>query len=315
MGVKRYGLVGLGFAAGLAGAAVYVRYRRDLRAARERVVTGGRILKTECGPIEYGISGSGPPVLVIHGAGGGYDQGLLIGSLGMAEDFRVIAPSRFGYLNSPIPEDRSLEAQADAYACLLDALEIDRVIVMAFSAGGPSGFHFARRYPERTAKLVAASAISYTDPSSAEERKREESINRVIGSDFFYWLAITGARSFLLKLFGVSREVQAGLVPSEMARVDQLLEAMQPMSERLDGILLDQERDLPRDFPLGQITAPTLVIHARDDSLVDYSRGQHTAERIAGAELLTLEDGGHLLAGHTDEIRARIMAFLAESGE
>jgi 2-hydroxy-6-oxonona-2,4-dienedioate hydrolase len=312
---RGYGLAGLAIAGGLAGAAVYLRYRNDLRAARERVATGGRITETERGPIEYGTAGHGPPVLVIHGAGGGYDQGLLIGSLGMADEFQVIAPSRFGYLNSPIPEDCSLEAQADAYACLLDALEIERVIVVAFSAGGPSGFHFARRYPERTDTLVVASAISYTDPSSEEEREREASINRVIGSDFFYWLGITYGRSFLLELFGVSREVQAGLVPTEMATVDQLLESMLPMSQRLDGILLDQECDLPRDFPLGQIKAPTLVIHARDDSLVDYSRAQHTAERITGAELLTLEDGGHLLAGHFDEIRARIMAFLVESRE
>jgi 2-hydroxy-6-oxonona-2,4-dienedioate hydrolase len=312
---RGYVLAGLCIAGGLAGAAVYLRYRNDLRAARERVATGGRIIETECGPVEYGVSGVGAPVLVIHGAGGGYDQGLLIGSLGMAEEFQVIAPSRFGYLNSPIPENCSLEAQADAYACLLDALEIDRVIVVAFSAGGPSGFHFARRYPERVSTLVAASAISYTDPSSAEEREREASINRVIGSDLFYWLGITFARSFLLELFGVSREVQAGLVPIEMARVDQLLEAMLPMSQRLDGILLDQDCDMPKEYPLGEITAPTLVIHARDDSLVDYSRAQHTADRITGAELLTLEDGGHLLAGHFDEIRARIMAFLAESRE
>jgi 2-hydroxy-6-oxonona-2,4-dienedioate hydrolase len=315
MNKKAYGLLGICTAGGLAGAAVYLRYRKDLAAARERVEEGSRIIETERGPIEYGTAGHGPPVLVIHGAGGGYDQGLLIGSMGMAEEFQVIAPSRFGYLNSPIPEDSSLDAQADAYVCLLDALEIDRVVVVAFSAGGPSGFHLARRYPERTAKLVAASAISYTDPSSAEEREREESINRAIGSDFFYWLGITFARSLLLGLFGVSREVQAGLAPTEMARVDQLLEAMLPMSRRLDGILLDQERDMPKDYPLGQIKAPTLVIHARDDSLVDYSRAQHTAERIAGAELMTLEDGGHFLAGYFDEIGERIAAFLAEPGE
>jgi pimeloyl-ACP methyl ester carboxylesterase len=286
-----------------------------MRAASERVAKGGHIIDTECGPIEYGKAGKGPPVLVIHGAGGGYDQGLLIGSLMSGQDFTVIAPSRFGYLNSPIPEDSGLEAQADAYACLLDALDIDRVTVVAFSAGGPSGLHFARRYPERTATLITASAISYIDPSSVEDKEKESSINRVIGSDFVYWLGITVARSFLLELFGVSREVQAGLAPTEMAQADQLLEAMLPMSQRMDGILLDQEREMPKDFPLGLIKAPTLVIHARDDSLVDYSNGQHTAAGIAGAELMTLEDGGHFLLGHHDEIRARIVTFLAETRE
>jgi 2-hydroxy-6-oxonona-2,4-dienedioate hydrolase len=315
MNKERYIPLGFCMAGVLAGAWVYLRYRRDLRAASERVAKGGHLIETECGLIEYGFAGKGRPVLVIHGAGGGYDQGLLIGGLMSGADFQVIAPSRFGYLNAPIPEDSSLEAQADAYACLLDALEIDRAIVVAFSAGGPSGLHFARRHPERTATLIAASGISYIDPSSVEDREKEARINRVIGSDFVYWLGITAARSAVLALLGVSRQVQAGLAPTEMAQADQILEAMLPMSQRLDGILLDQGRELPEDFPLGQIKAPTLVIHARDDSLVDYSKGQHTAAGIAGAEFMTLGDGGHFLLGHYDEIRARILTFLAEAGE
>jgi hypothetical protein len=56
---------------------VYARFRRDMRAASERVAKGGHIIETECGLIEYGNAGNGPPVLAIHGAGGGYDQGLL----------------------------------------------------------------------------------------------------------------------------------------------------------------------------------------------------------------------------------------------
>jgi 2-hydroxy-6-oxonona-2,4-dienedioate hydrolase len=315
MSRTRYILVGSCIAGVLAGGWVYLRYRQDLRAASERVARGGQVIETECGLIEYGTAGDGSPVLVIHGAGGGYDQGLLIGSLMFGEDSKLIGPSRFGYLNSPIPEDSSLEAQADAYACLLDALDIDRVIVVAFSAGGPSGFHFARRYPERTAALIARSAISYIDPSKAEDRKREASINRVIGSDFVYWLGTTVARPFVLELLGVSKEVQARLAPTEMARAEQILGAMLPMSQRLDGILLDQGREMPRDFLLGQIKAPTLVIHARDDSLIDYSNGQHTAAGITGAEFMTLEDGGHFLLGHYDDIRARITAFLAQARE
>ncbi|MGD9146152.1 MAG: alpha/beta fold hydrolase, partial [Anaerolineae bacterium] len=140
MSRKWYIPAGIGVAGVLAGAWVYQRYRQDLQAAGERVAKGGHVVETACGPIEYGSAGNGPSVLVCHGAGGGYDQGLLIGSLMSGDDFQVIAPSRFGYLDSPIPEDSSLEAQADAYACLLDALEIDRVIVVAFSAGGPSAF-------------------------------------------------------------------------------------------------------------------------------------------------------------------------------
>ncbi|HET6371293.1 MAG TPA: alpha/beta hydrolase, partial [Nitrospiria bacterium] len=103
---------------------VYPRYRRDIRRARERVSTGSRIAETSCGPIEYAVAGEGIPVLVVHGAGGGFDQGLDISMPLVQNGFRLIAMSRFGYLRTPLPEDASAAAQADAHAALLDALNV-----------------------------------------------------------------------------------------------------------------------------------------------------------------------------------------------
>jgi pimeloyl-ACP methyl ester carboxylesterase len=306
--------VGICFGGFLMGVWVYMRYQRDVQAARKRVAAGSQMVETKCGRIEYGDAGNGAPVLLIHGAGGGYDQGLLLGGLFLGESFRMIAPSRFGYLKSPVPEDSSLEAQADAFACLLDSLEIDRVTVVAFSAGGLPGLTFAWRHPERTAALVMIAAVSYTEQATGKDRKKEASINRIIGSDFVYWLAIRAARSPLLSLLGVAKEVQKGLTQAEMAHADRLLEAMLPMSRRWNGVLLDQSRRKPPDVPPQQINVPGLVIHARDDSLVDWSNGQHAAANITGAEFMTVERGGHLLLGHYDAIRTRVVAFLKKPG-
>jgi pimeloyl-ACP methyl ester carboxylesterase len=306
--------VGICSAGLLTGVWVYLRYRRDVQAARKRVEAGSRMIETKCGRIEYGDAGHGKPVLLIHGAGGGYDQGLLLGDLVLGEGFRLIAPSRFGYLKSPVPEDSSLEAQADAFACLLEALDIDRVTVAAVSAGGLPGLTFVRRYPERTAALVMIAAVSYTEHASSKGRKKEASINRIIGSDFVYWLAIRAARYPLLSLLGVSKELQKVLTPTDMAQADRFLEAMLPMSRRWKGVLLDQSRRIPPDVPLEQIKAPGLVIHARDDGLVDWSNGRHAAASVAGAEFMTLERGGHLLLGHYDAIRTRVVAFLKKPG-
>jgi pimeloyl-ACP methyl ester carboxylesterase len=165
---KRHRLAAVSALASLAGAWAYGRFRRDLRDARERVAAGSRVIQAARGSIEYGESGDGSPVLGIHGAAGGYDQTLLLGRLLLGRGCRVIAPSRFGYLNTPIPEDSSIGAQADTYACLLDALKVDRVTVVAISAGGPSGLHFVLRHPERTAALVLVSAISYGGTPEAE---------------------------------------------------------------------------------------------------------------------------------------------------
>lgn len=296
------------------GVWISLRYQHDLQAARKRVTEGSRRIETKFGWIEYGDAGDGTPVLLIHGAGGGYDQGLLLGDMFLGEGFRSIAPSRFGYLQSPVPKDSSLDAQADAFACLLDALDIDRVTVVAVSAGGLSGLTFVRRYPERTAGLVMIAAVSYTGEKSNKDRKREAIIHRIIGSDPVYWLAIRVASSPLLSLLGVAKEIQKGLTQKELAQAYRFLEAMLPVNRRWNGVLLDQSRYMPPDVSHEQIHVPGLVIHARDDSLVEWSNGRHAAASIAGAEFMSLECGGHLLLGHHDAVRTRIMAFLKKLG-
>jgi 2-hydroxy-6-oxonona-2,4-dienedioate hydrolase len=98
-----------------------ISYRSEIRRARARVAAGSRMLETASGPIEYAEVGEGRPVLVIHGAGGGYDQGLDLAAGLVRYGFRVIAVSRFGYLRTPLPKDASPAAQADAHAAVLDA--------------------------------------------------------------------------------------------------------------------------------------------------------------------------------------------------
>ncbi|MGZ6144360.1 MAG: alpha/beta fold hydrolase, partial [Myxococcales bacterium] len=136
--------VALGAVAGVAAGLLWMlaAYVRDMGAARRRVAAGSEIAATKCGPIEYAERGKGPALLVVHGAGGGFDQGLMIGEPYAARGYRIIAPSRFGYLRTPLPADASAEAQADAHACLLDALGVDRAAVIGVSAGGPSTIHF-----------------------------------------------------------------------------------------------------------------------------------------------------------------------------
>jgi pimeloyl-ACP methyl ester carboxylesterase len=48
-----------------------------------------------------------------------------------------------------------------------------------------------------------------------------------------------------------------------------------------------------RTAELGQIEAPTVVIHGRNDRMVSLSGGVATAEAIPGARLLVLDEMGH----------------------
>src|SRR5262245_66371155 len=113
-------------AAGIAGL-VFLSYKSELQHAHDAVSRGSLIADTIAGPIEYAVAGAGVPLLSIHGAGGGYDQGLANATGLLCDGFEIIAPSRFGYLRTPIPADTSPAAQADAHAALLSRSEERRV--------------------------------------------------------------------------------------------------------------------------------------------------------------------------------------------
>ena len=140
--------------------AVIDRYQRDMGVARGRLASLERhVVHTQFGRIEYIDRGKGPVVLVVHGITQGADGGLreLAADL-VPPGSRVIAPSRFGYLRSDMPDGATPEMQADAFASLLDAIGVGRALVLAGSAGSTSALHFAIRHHDRTPALLLVSA-------------------------------------------------------------------------------------------------------------------------------------------------------------
>jgi 2-hydroxy-6-oxonona-2,4-dienedioate hydrolase len=147
---------------------IRARFERDLQVATERAAQGSVVLTTRCGPIEVQQAGQGMPLLMIHGSGGGHDQGMAWARPLAQQSVRVITMSRFGYLRTPRRADASPEAQADAHICLLDALGITRSAVMGVSAGGPSAMQTAIRHPDRVSALVLVVPIAYKPGSVAD---------------------------------------------------------------------------------------------------------------------------------------------------
>jgi pimeloyl-ACP methyl ester carboxylesterase len=296
-------------------AVTYPRFRADIQPNRERLLSGSDIVTTEeFGDLEYAVQGKGLPVLLVHGAGGGYDQGLLIGANYVGDGHRFIAPSRFGYVRSSIPENGSPAAQADAYAALLDSLGVEQVAVVAFSDGGPSALQFALRHPERCAALAMISAKSQSAPPDTPLQKLVfESIFR---SDYLFWLITEYARPFVLTMFGVSGEVQEQIPARSRQLASDVVDSMNPISLREDGIYHDRDTltVLPEDvFRLEQITVPTLVVHAADDGLQPYSHGENTATKVPDAKFSSYEQGGHLLLLQLDDVREKVAAFIHRS--
>jgi 2-hydroxy-6-oxonona-2,4-dienedioate hydrolase len=299
---------------------IRARFVAHLAVAAARAAQGSVIVTTRCGPIEVQQAGDGAPLLVIHGSGGGHDQGMAWTRPLVQQGVRVIAMSRFGYLRTPRPDDASPEAQADAHICLLDALGIDKAAVMGVSAGGPSAMQTAIRHPDRVSALVLVVPIAYkpgtvTDSAPPVSDDKDALLLRLLGSDFLFWTALHVARDPLIRhVLATPPEQVATASSEERARVSDLAERILPVSSRAAG-LRDDTRLGKRlgPYALETIRAPTLVVSARDDGFGTYAAAQYTASRIPGAKFVGFEDGGHLLVGHDAAVRAGIVKLLSDS--
>ena len=274
----------------LAGAVLwaYASYRHDLRVAGQRLRGISRLIETASGPIEYGEAGHGPAVLISHGAGGGFDQGLELGQPLAEGGFRVIAPSRFGYLRSPPTLRPSAAAQADAYAQLLDAPGITSAAILGVSAGGPAAIAFAIRHPQKCTALILLVPLTYMpfERSSAARRLSplaEKILMTIVSSDLVFWLASKFARAPVIKtVLGTPPKLVAAAAADERARVMHVMQMIQPISSRIRGIVSDSHISAAlAPFALDTIAAPTLVMSARDDGYGTFAWEPNTRDRTS----------------------------------
>jgi pimeloyl-ACP methyl ester carboxylesterase len=293
---------------------IYLPYRRDIRNAYAHLDSIERqVVQTECGPVEVAIQGEGEPVLVIHGIAGGSDQGLELAKAYLGDGYKIIAPSRFGYLGTPMPADATPASQADTFVCLLDALNLEQIVVVADSAGGTSAIQMALHHPERLRALILVSSAA---PTVGEyiTLPPKPIIQFVFGSDFLMWVITTHFQSMMQPAVGIPEGYQ--LSEAEQVIVSGTIRSILPIKPRTDGFVfdmftsnVDMDRH-PDEYPMEEIRVPVLVIHAVDDSLAKYENARALAARIPNAELLSIPSGGHLLLGMGQTVRSGTARFL-----
>lgn len=300
--------------------ALYVPYRSELRTVLQQLEEGSQIAPTPCGDIEYKVSGAGPAVLVIHGAGGGYSQVGDLQTLLAASGYTAIAMSRFGYLRTPLPADASPAAQADAHACLLEALRIPKAAAIGLSAGAPSAIEYCARHADRCAALVLlvpaisipGRAVSETTPPSPFWAFV---FNQVLRSDFVIWTVTRIWPELLVEtVLATPVERYRAASPAERARGLSVIRDIFPVSHKIDGLQHDATATTPAQLNgLNRIVAPTLAISAQDDLYGTAAGATYAVEQIAGAQLILFPDGGHAWLGHDAEVREIVVRFLAQA--
>lgn len=269
-----------------------------VKESKERLAT--YVVKTvnlSYGKMSYVDVGEGEAILSVHGIFGGYDQAYDT-CKDLSSDYRIIAPSRFGYLSSDILGDGTPSEQATAFAELLDKLGVDKVYLLATSAGGSVAIRFALDYPERTKGLILyCSAMPFVE--------KPEKYSEYAGPPAFL------CKDFTMFLISPLFEPIMGMEPSTIY-------SMLPVSERKDGVILDASvtnLDMAKnydDYHIEDLQVPTLAFQAKDDKLISYSDTEKAVKRIPNCTFISFESGGHLMEGHGEEIKKAVSKFIKE---
>jgi len=268
---------------------------------------GAGVAQTPLGPIEYLVSGSGYPVLVVHGIWGGFDQGML-NAADLVDEHRALFISRLGYLGSTLPETIEPSLQADLYARLLDELGIDEVAVIAHSAGSTSALQFALRHPDRISALVL---VSPNAPGPVDVRPLPRWLAEIaFRSDFLFWAFTEFAAPALRGMMGVPPGFD--LSPADEKLVDSLSKTVLPARRRADGAIHDMYVSNPavNAIDVEKIDVPTLIVSAKDDPLALHKNALALAEHMPSAQILSVPSGGHMLLGQNALVEPAIRAFL-----
>jgi len=206
-------------------------------------------------------------------------------------------------LSDPVPRVRTLEERASEIEAVMDAVGFQTAALFGVNDGGSAAMLFAATRPERTRAMILCGAYSFhaggwdtIDQDPAELRARR--VLPELGE------AYTPSVEQIARLVDISRTVRTAwgsgetfaiAFPSMAGRIRQLA-----MSERMCASPGMARASLETTFQLdlrpvlSTITAPTLVVHAREDPVVPVQTGRYLADHIPGAQYLDVVSADHL---------------------
>jgi len=249
--------------------------------------------------LAYEEQGEGEPLLFVQGLG--YDRhgfGPLPGLL--AEDFRVLVFDNRGVGDSDVPEGPySVPMMAADAIAVLDAAGIESAHVLGVSLGGFIAQELALSYPERLRKLVLVSTAPGSVPPSfpMPERGRQA---------FALFPTLEREAGFRLM---VENSLGDHGVRERPALVEEILRYRLERGPTLAGWQAQAYAGATFDAyeRIPAITAPTLVMQADDDCVIDVRNAHLLAERIPGARLEIVSDRGHLVIWEEGEMLAPVV--------
>lgn len=281
----------------------------------------------------YREAGAGRPVVFVHG---GYAA--LLRSLRPAEtyewtwehdfagDFRFVTYDRRGCRQSSIPaRGYDLATQADDLAEFLDHLSISKASIIGSSAGGPIVMVFASTYPDRVQALVLleTSFDLWRETPGDDDIAMVRSLIRVLqdeGPEAAFRARPEVIRVWFEGLWRRREAIAEGRLDEYLAEERRLLDRLneEPLPVRVRGHAAELLNvaayvDLDLRPSLARITSPCLVLHGDHDLIVPLEWGREVHEAIPHSRFEIVEGGGHGLLFESEEARALVKSFIAET--
>lgn len=192
------------------------------------------------------------------------------------------------WLRLPVRAPYTLADMAQDTRALMDALGVDRAHVCGASMGGMIAQHLAARHPERVSRLtLMMSSRGARGLPQARLQVRLALMSRPKGP------GTEGVVRHLEHLFGLIGSPGYRPAPEQLRQRLQasVARAWRPAgtARQLCAVVADGDRG-----PLLQrITAPTVVVHGRDDALIPPAHGEDLARHVPGARLVLIPGMGH----------------------
>lgn len=231
-------------------------------------------------------AGAGPPALLLHGIGN-YGRYWDVFAEAVAKRLRLVAPDARGHGESGRPADGYAVADftADALA-VLDALVIDRAVVVGHSMGGLHSINLAARHPERVRALVIVDASPDPLPAGAERARRLLTGRPARFTDR------AEARGYLERTspgymdavyenrlaFGFREDADGLVWRSDPSALEQIMSGRMPTDDRWDA--------------LAAIACPTLVVRGTRSNVLSEEVAQDMVRALQNGRLMEL-DAGH----------------------
>ena len=227
--------------------------------------------------LAHDLDGDGPTVVLLHSSVCDRRMWRRQAAVLVEAGYRVLRPDFQGFGESAAPSGPYEEVH-DVRE-LLDALAIDRAVVVGSSMGGRVAQEFAARWPERVTGLLLVCAATRLLPATEDARAFGAEVDALLEAG-----DVDGA---------VALNVRTWLGPAATPETRDFVAEMQRRSFEVQLAAGDAPAERA-DFDLGNVTAPTLVVSGAHDLPYFARVAELLTERIPGAESLALDWAGHL---------------------